>query len=78
MIANLDARIEKLNVQVKNANDEPDKIKFAWGASQVVGIPPLRMVLASQRDPKTKSVTPLVLLLLKLEHNIISISISYV
>jgi hypothetical protein len=32
LVADLNAKIEKLNAQVKHANDELEKVKFARGA----------------------------------------------
>jgi hypothetical protein len=55
-ISKLNDDIIKLNVQLKICNDECKQLNLLGDPTQVVGIPQLRMVLASKREPKTKRV----------------------
>jgi hypothetical protein len=54
LITNLNARIKELNVQVKNANDELGKTKFARDAYTIGRPPSIRMVLTYMGEPRTQ------------------------
>jgi hypothetical protein len=55
MIAHLDTKIEKLNTQVKLANDELDKIKFLRGAYTCGRHPSIKGGLGFQKGTKDKT-----------------------
>jgi hypothetical protein len=54
MIADLNDGIEKLNVQVKSANDELKKIKFSRGDYTICRHPSIKDALGFQKGAKDK------------------------